>query len=134
MYRSCIALSVLSVAVLANGCSRGSGVDRYQLTGTVSYEGEPVPFGWIVFSPENGPGATADIEDGKYSTPEGWGTVGGLHTIEVVGFDGIAFPDPNEEGGMNTAGKPIVRCEVSRDLPKETATWDIALTKADVPR
>ena len=127
-------LFLAAVFLFCFGCSRGSTVERFQLSGTISYEGEPIPFGWITFAPENGPGAVADIEDGKYTTPDGWGTVGGKHTLEIVGFDGVAFPDPNEEGGMNTAGKPMVRCEIERDIPKETAIWDIELTKDDVAK
>lgn len=122
----------LLIGISFSGCGGDGGPPRYSLSGTVSYEGNPVPFGWIVFAPENGPGATANIEEGHYTTPDDFGTVGGVHTIEVVAFDGVAFADPGAEGGMNTSGKLMFSYKFKKDIPKETTAWDIEISRADV--
>ena len=114
------------------GCGRVDGPARHHLSGSISFQGQPIPYGSIVFSPQRGPGTTADIENGRYATPQGWGTVGGLHSVEIVAFDGKAFPDPNVEGGVNRAGKQMFRCTLQREIPKEESTWDIELTRQDV--
>ena len=120
-------------AILASGCSN-NGTERFGLSGTVSIEGEPIKFGWMVFSPEKGPGATANIEEGNFATPEDFGTIGGMHTIELVAFDGIAIPDPTAEGGMNTQGKLVLSHKFKKDIPKETTTLDINITKEDLKK
>ena len=122
----------LLICISFSGCGGDGGPPRYGLSGTVSYEGNPVPFGWIVFAPENGPGATANIEDGKYTTPDDFGTVGGVHAIEVVAFDGVAVADPDAEGGMNTSGKLMFSYKFNKDIPKEATTWDIEISRADI--
>lgn len=104
------------------GCGRDDGPPRYHLSGNISYEGEPIAHGWIVFSPESGPGATANIEDGKYATREAFGTVGGVHTVEVVAFDAKAFKQ----------GKASFSCKFKKDIPKETTSWDIEISRADI--
>jgi hypothetical protein len=122
----------LLISISFSGCGGDGGPPRYGLAGAISYEGQPVPFGWIVFAPENGPGATANIEDGKYTTPDDFGTVGGVHTIEVVAFDGVAVADPDAEGGMRTSGTLMFSYKFTKEIPKETTTWDIEISRADV--
>lgn len=124
-------IGTLSLLVVAGGCG-DDGPPRYQLSGRVSYEGKPIPAGWIVFAPEEGPGATANISNGRYETPEGWGTIGGSHTIEVVALDGVAVADSTTEGRMNAAGSPMFSCTLRKDIPKEATTWDIEIRQADL--
>jgi hypothetical protein len=45
------------------GCGGGKGA----VSGSVTLDGQPLPIGNISFLPSKGPGATARIEDGKYS-------------------------------------------------------------------
>ncbi len=126
---SLLCCAAVAAAGLSAGC-RDSGPPRYDLSGAVTYEGHPVPFGWLVFVPENGPGASADIEGGRYQTPKGWGTVGGPHTIEVTA-GGIVVPSmPNR--GAATSEKLAFSCTLHRDIPKETTTWDIEITREDL--
>jgi hypothetical protein len=123
-------VAVLCLVVL--GCSRSDGPQRYRLIGEITYDGKPVPYGWIVFAPQKGPGASANIKDGKYITPDGFGSIGGLHTVEIVAFDGIATSDPNVEGATNPAGSVLFRHTLQKELPKEVTTWDIHLTSDEV--
>lgn len=122
-----IAVGILALAVLG-GC--GSGEQRFELSGTITYEGRPVPAGYIVFNPDaaagnTGPGSTADIRDGRYTTPPGGGTMGGPHTVSIFGFDGTPY---TMEGGMpNPMGKPLFTTDLRVDLPKQRASHDFAL-------
>jgi len=122
-------------ALTATGGCGDDGPDRYGLSGSISYEGKPIAGGWIVFDPVGeGPGASGNIHDGRYETRKDWGTVGGPHTIEVVAFDSAAAADPNTEGSAGTAAKPMFSCTIQRDIPKETTSLDIEISRADVER
>jgi hypothetical protein len=58
-------VSLLSVLVVAAGCGGGPGVGK--VSGKVTYKGQPLAGGWIVFTVENGGGANAPIQqDGSY--------------------------------------------------------------------
>ena len=66
------------------------------VTGTVTHNGEPVPFGTIVFQPDesqgnSGPAVTAEIINGKYDTSKsgGGGVSYGAVTVTIEGYDGV---------------------------------------------
>jgi hypothetical protein len=65
--RHCHGLSLLIIATLA-GCDFG-GPAMYSVTGTVHFEGRPIPRGRISFIPEDSKERTAStqIEDGSYN-------------------------------------------------------------------
>src|SRR5206468_6626683 len=75
----------------------GWGGERvYNISGTVTYQGKPVPVRNIVFKPDTSAGnkgaaAFAKIKDGHYDTSLGdsRGTVGGPHLVRIQGRDGI---------------------------------------------
>ena len=121
-----IALALLVPA----GCGSDGGPPRYDLSGEVTYDGLPLPAGYIVFAPDqaqgnSGPGAQADIKDGRYQTPAGQGTIGGPHQVTISGFDGQAFQDGPV---TNPMGKPLFSSyQVKADLPKEQGTRDFAV-------
>jgi hypothetical protein len=120
-------VSIVALALVAQlGCGQ-KGVDRYELSGKVTYLGQPVPAGYLVLKPDAakgniGPGAAADIRNGQYVTTEGRGTIGGPHVVTIFGFDGKAF---TMEGGIsNPMGKPLCRTDIDADLPKANGTHD----------
>jgi len=124
--RSCSAFAWL-LLVLA-GC--GSGVSRYDLQGSVTYQGKPVPAGEVTFSPDtskgnSGPGAFARIKDGKYQTEDDMGIVGGPHVVRILGLDGKAV-------GESTYGLPLFPEYTTHvDFPKEDSTHDFTVTKEE---
>ena len=119
-----LALAALS---LLGGCGK-QGPGRYDLSGKVTFQGQPVPKGYMLFAPDhdkgnNGPGAKAGIMNGSYSMMPGQGMVGGPHIVTIVGTDGVPF----DQGGgiMNPMGKPLFpEFKASFDLPKESGTFD----------
>jgi hypothetical protein len=113
--------------LLLLGC--GSGVDTHQVTGTITYQGKPIPAGNIIFSPDTdkgnkGPGTVAEIKDGKFSTPPKKGVVGGAYRLEINGYDGV--PIPGGEGGMDPRGKPLFPTyQMALELPKPGTPLEI---------
>ena len=120
------------VFLVPAGCGSDDGPPRYDLSGTVTHNGQPVPAGYILFAPDTsegntGSGAQADIKDGRYQTPPGQGTVGGPHVVTISGFDGQAFQDGPVQ---NPSGKPLfANYETRADLPKESATHGFSVPK-----
>lgn len=126
---------ISGLAVLLAGCllcfqsgCGGGGTDgpaRYGLSGTVTYDGKPVPFGQMIFSPDtaagnSGPQGFAEIRDGKYQTAEGKGTVGGPHVVQITGFGS----DPATGSEDNPVPPLFSEYQTKADLPKEDATMD----------
>ena len=125
-----VGCGVLAGLLLLVGCKGDSGPARYDLTGKVTYNGEPVPAGYILMEPDkskgnDGPGANADIKDGVYKTRPKQGAVGGPHILSVSGFDG----KPQGLGpGHNPMGKPLfANVRVTVDLPKDASIYDIVV-------
>ena len=94
---------------LLSGCGGGDDApERYNITGTVVFNGEPLPAGEIQLIPNSaqgveGPAGNAVIVDGKFNTAErGTGIVGGAHYVVINGFDGQGDP-----GGLMPMGKPL---------------------------
>jgi hypothetical protein len=125
-----LCLCVLVVGLLLLGCGRASGPARYELSGAVTYEGKPVPAGYILFAPDrskgnDGPGANADIKDGVYRTRPGQGTIGGPHTATISGFDGKPLQNGPMVNPMGTA--LFTNVPITVDLPRQPATHDFVV-------
>jgi hypothetical protein len=128
MKRSPFALLTISVVIAAAGCEQGPL--RYNVSGTVTYQGQPLPAGVIYFDPDgskqnDGPQGYAFIKDGKFDTAEtASGPVGGPHLVRIEGFDGKA----REEFPM---GQPLFAdFSQSVDLPNEDTTLDLSVPAA----
>ncbi|WP_437187766.1 hypothetical protein SH668x_001176 [Planctomicrobium sp. SH668] len=127
---ACAVFSLLTVGLGLAGCggSEDAGPQRYRIEGTVTFEGKPVAIGKILFTPDNsqgnmGPGAVADIKDGKYETAKGAGVVGGPHLVQITGFDGIIPPGVPAPFGTELF-KPQT---LKEELPKKDATVDLVV-------
>ena len=74
-------LLALSILLTLMGCGSAEDTpERYQISGTVSFDGKPVPTGEIVINPDagnTGEGSYAVIKNGKYETAPGQGVSGG---------------------------------------------------------
>ncbi len=118
----------LGIAVLP-GCGGSDGPPRYELSGTATFNGEPIPYGTITITPDtsqgnSGPGSFAQIRDGQYETASSKGTVGGPHVLTISGFDELPGTSPPEENHPPL----FTSYRVTVNLPLEDATHDI-----DVP-
>jgi hypothetical protein len=91
-------LAVLSA--LAAGCSSSEG-KKVQVSGKVTFNGQPVPAGWISFQPDSTQGnpgrevRLVQIKDGVYDSSkeqDAGGVYPGPTIIRIAGFDGKSQP------------------------------------------
>jgi hypothetical protein len=74
------------LCLLLGGCaSRGT------VSGKITYQGQPLPSGTVLFVPENGPAVTGVITDGRYEVR---GVVRGPAKIGVQTPDAVASAGP----------------------------------------
>ncbi len=112
--------------LLLAGC-QAEGPARYDLSGTVTYQGQPVRGGEVHFTPDNaksnaGPGSYATIRNGRYETLPGKGTVGGPHVLTVICFRDIPGEVPEDQ--LKELCPPQ---ELRIDLPTANSTHDLVL-------
>ena len=119
----CVALALIGLLVLA-GCGGDSseGRPRFDTSGKVTWGGEPVSGGVVIFTPDasqgnNGPPVQIPIVDGQYDTAvRDRGHMGGPHTVRIQGREGSP-PD-------TTPLFEFYEGVGSIDLGKETSTHD----------
>jgi hypothetical protein len=117
----------ICLTLAVTGCSRGP--KRYVVSGTITYQGRPVPAGRILFEPDvekgnRGPGGVAEIYDGSYCTLDDMGVVGGPHIARFSLGDGV---NPSV---LFRFGKPVPLppdCMVTLDVPHEDTSYDITV-------
>ena len=140
IYKALQAACIAAVACLVAGCGGKSG---YDVSGSVTFKGQPVPAGKIYLMPDsargnNGPTGYATIENGKYDTSAAGGkpVAGGPMVIGIEGFDPAAKAAPKKR---DTSGEEIVQAlfpyyEMKKDLPKESTTADFDVPAAAAQR
>lgn len=87
-------LLLVPLILLTLGC--GSSETKFNhVSGTITYGGQPVPRGTVMFQPDSskggsGPAGLALIRDGRYDTAAegGKGVTGGPFRVRIVGLDG----------------------------------------------
>jgi len=105
-HRAWLLVILLGITSFCCGGCGERGPARYQLSGTVTFAGQPIKAGMIVFEPNagtTGPGESARIVDGRYQTPKG--LVPGVMKATIQGCDGIPYEVPGE--GINPNGKEL---------------------------
>jgi hypothetical protein len=119
-----------ALAVVIGCGSPATGPQRFTVDGSVTFGGQPVPMGRIVFEPDsaagnNGPVGMADIKDGRYASGLRFGAVGGPHEVVIEGFE-----SPGPDGlGPDESPRPLFReYRTKIDLPKAASIHDF-----DVP-
>jgi len=106
------------IAASLCGCG-GHGAERFAISGAVTYDGAPVPGGRIVFAPAqgvSGPGAVAEIENGRYATRRGHGATAGLHRVTVYGTDGT---EPTQTRDNSLFPPYRLEVELSAEQPRQ---------------
>ena len=74
------------LALFLGGCG-DKGPKLAPVKGAITYKGKPVPQGSIMFQPDEGPAATAEIQDGNFTLKtfkDGDGAVLGKHKVTVI--------------------------------------------------
>lgn len=114
-------LSFLLFAIVFTGCLGERGPTRYRVSGKITFGGQAVPYGEVLFTPDSskgnsGPQGIATIQDGKYDTAgsRAPGVAGGPTIVQVM-----ALSDPS--------GKLLCEYQFGVDLPKADSTQDIEI-------
>lgn len=87
-------VSALLALGLMAGCAR-EGPRQFDVSGMVTFRGQPIPAGVIQFDPDiangyDGPQGFAQIKNGVFDTRLGGrGVRAGPHVVRVQGFDGV---------------------------------------------
>jgi len=132
-------------ALLAAGLltTAGCGSKAHRLSGTVNFDGKPLPLGRIYFDPDStkentGPSGFTDIVDGEYDTAiKGKGVTGGPTVVRILGFkkegaDSSGFGPPLFQEYTLQVDLPVadstrnfdVPASAAKGLPKVTAPLD----------
>jgi len=84
----------LLTAILVAGCTGGGGGEmagnhqRANASGNVTFKGQPIPAGTVVFTNhESGIQATCLIDEGTFESETGAGPVYGKNTVNVIGLE-----------------------------------------------
>lgn len=124
-YWGLVALLLLGPWIV--GCGSGDA-RRYHISGTVTFQGQPVPAGTISFDAEEGTttgGGFAPIVEGRFDTAaDGRGHLGGS---QVVRIRGESAPPSNLEGieaDSFVAKELFPPYETTVDLPRRRTTKD----------
>jgi hypothetical protein len=91
----------LGVVLLTAGCGP-RGPKLAPVKGTVTWQGNPVPYGTVMFQPVNGPAATGQIKDGAYVlvTDTRPGAVLGSHKVTVISLADQSTRLPEERAPL----------------------------------
>jgi hypothetical protein len=115
-----------TLLILLSACSRHPS-NRFDLSGTVTFNGQPVPAGLIVINPDiskgnDGPQGLAEIKNGRFDTRHlEKGAPSGPVILLINGFDGAALPD-------SPSGKPLfLTYKLRLDLPQESSEQNIEI-------
>jgi hypothetical protein len=80
--------AMLLCTLAGGGCGGGDELlsKRCSVTGTVTFDGQPVENGQIIFTPKGKEGSVAGalIEDGEYFIPRDKGPVAGRHSVSIT--------------------------------------------------
>jgi hypothetical protein len=136
----CVLVLILSVAGCGGGPVGAEGT--YELSGTIEYEGNPIPAGTIMFvpaggQPKNAAVGIAEITDGHYKTAPGRGVFGGSYTLRLTAHDDnpVPVPDADPSEGPTEQPTPLFppESEMKVDLPKGQKTFDIKVANIVTP-
>jgi hypothetical protein len=130
------ALGLGLFTTLACGLLSGCGDEKtYRVSGKVSFKGQPIAEGRILFIPDNskgnkGPAGSAEIKNGQYDTGAsgGKGSVGGPMTIQIEAWDPAKKIDRPDKSALSSYTPIFPPYQTSADLPKSDSTKDF-----DVP-
>jgi len=133
MSHSVLWAGLMSLVLVFAGCGGGEvGPRRYEVSGTVSFGGAPVPYGSIQFQPDlskgnSGPIGYATIVNGQYSTANGGkGMVPGPNLVIVIGQKGPPQEVSNPDEPVHNSLFP--QHTQAEEFKKENTTLNI-----DVP-
>jgi len=91
--RSLVCLATAALALPLVGCGP-TGPPRYRVEGEATFNGSPIPKGFVLFSGDatqqnDAPQTVVPIDAGKFTAASEKGVVGGPYIVQVKGYDGV---------------------------------------------
>lgn len=127
----------LACFVVFAGCGRGSDVGQVDVSGKATFDGQPIVYGQIDFTPDRakgheGPAGYAEIVNGHYDTAgaNGRGVVPGPHVVRITAYP-EPFPEvevPDEEAAATGPTALFIGYTVEQNV--ESGTLDINVPAA----
>jgi len=122
------------LALVLTGCG-GDGLDRYPVSGTVTFDGKPVEFGAIFFEPTMSAGPIAPtvylpVRDGKYDARDK-GPVKGKYNVTVGGMD--QSRNTVDSDGITVTPQLFPDYKFEVDIPPPDNRLDIEVPKSRAP-
>lgn len=138
MNRTLRPLCFLCLGIVFAGCGQKeyTGVQRFPLSGRVTYDGQPIDVGSISFLPQSASQRVSggSIENGTYSVPEARGANAGTHRIEIrwQKLTGKKVHDPRagelvDERAEGLPPKFHTDSELTAEVPSPSNTYDFDL-------
>ena len=125
-----ICWTLLYITMSVSGCSQDNTF--HTVSGSVTYDGKPVPVGEVQFMPDStkgnrGPSVMASIKDGQYKTRKGKGIVGGPYVLMVTGYQ--AAPDSADPTAPGYGAQLFERTKQYFEFPKGDCEHNIVIEK-----
>jgi hypothetical protein len=126
------------VLILVSGCGYGNS-DSVPVKGTVTFDGQKVDGGAIVFVPEGEMGTRlkrgGPIVDGAYALPAGKGPLPGLYRVEITWNKktGKQIDDPGDPGNLKDETVQVIPAKYNTESKEKVEvktspnTFDFAL-------
>ncbi|MGD9857524.1 MAG: hypothetical protein AB7U20_21485 [Planctomycetaceae bacterium] len=124
----CPFLLAVLLAVSTSGCGKvDDGPTRYNVSGNVTFDGQPIPDGMIVFEHAESKIKTAcPIVEGSYENESGKGHLGGKYTVSIGGCKSPPV------AGMNGPELFQGRWTKEVELPAESTSMDFDIPASEV--
>ena len=128
-YRSRSALVWIGLAATLAGCG-GDGISRHQVSGTVTYQGQEVQDGAIVFEPDASigriaPTSFARVEKGRFQTDRAQSPTTGKYKVRVMGYDKSRMKKNPAQGEIIEMPELFPEYVLEADIPAPNGKLDI---------
>lgn len=115
----------LLALAMSPGCwSPSNEIVRYAIDGEVTFNGQPIPVGEIVFEPDfaqgnRGPASSATILKSQFSIPARRGVIGGPYIVRIKGYG----PPPRGNNLDENAGNELFPEHlISMEIPARSSS------------
>lgn len=114
------------LAISAAGCGNSSG--RFPISGDVTFKGQPLASGAILFEGADGSRGGTTITDGKYALPSDQGLLPGAYTVRVSAVQSpeMSGPPGPEAAALERSNRDLVPPEFNA---KSTLNLDVGPDK-----